>query len=277
MSRTGLAADFAPVADALGRIEGITGYLKTNQHISKSVRSLATSTANDVGTLIDEQTRSIGYAYAPLSHVYEYEAFRTGDFKNNRLFRFNVNTGGSRNAVVSFMFRDSRFPIATPRENVEEGLVSLRTESLDAFEAAGDKHYVFRTQAASFEYGADVTVRSQDGPQGWLAVPQKFNPRPRFFKGSYERNLEHEYDGIHFGAFTDTWIQLAGTVTKDKLKSLDAGINRIMKQNSQRSGKVTKKNFNIAFRAAEKQGLDYAKRQTDRMYSSVAIDKGGLL
>jgi hypothetical protein len=277
MTRQGLNADFAPVADALGRVEGITGYLKTNQHISKAVRSLATAAANDVGDMIDEQTRAMGYAHSPLSHVYEYQAFRTGDMKNNRLFRFNVNTGGSRNAVVSFMFKDSRFPIATPRENVEAGLISLRQESIDAFEAAGDKRYVFRTQAASFEYGADVTVRSQDGADGWLAVPQKFNPRPRFFQGSYERDLSHEYDGIHFGAFTDTWIKLNSTVNKDNLERVDKGIQRIMKQNTARSGRVSKKGFSIAFRAAEKQGMNFAQRETDRMYSSVVQDKGGLL
>jgi len=273
MPRSGLNADFGPMGDALGRVEGITGYIQTNQHISKAVRSLANAAANDIGDLMDQQTQAMGYADAPLSHVYEYDAFRSGDMKGNRLFRFNVNTQGGKNAVVSFIFTESKYPIATPRENVEAGLISLREESLEAFEEKGQE-YVFRQQAVSFEYGADVTVKSRKGPSGWLAVPQKFNPRPQFIRGSYERNLELEYGGIHFGAFTNRWIALTQTVPQGQMKQLERGIERVIKANSRRSGKVSRKNFSVAFRDAEKQGLDFARRDLDRMYESVIDPEG---
>lgn len=272
--RSGLDADFGPLADALGRVEGITGYIKTNQHISKAVRSIANAAANDIGDLMDAETEMMGYADAPLSHVYEYDAFRTGDFKGNRLFRFNINTKGGRDATVSFMFTQSQGDIATPRENVEEGLISLREESLEAFEEE-DKRYTFRTQAISFEYGADVTVKSTKGPTGWLAIPQKFNPRPQFVRGSYNRNLELEYGGIHFGAFTNKWIKLTNTVPQPHLKRVEAAIDKMVKSNVRRRGTVAKKNFSVAFRDAEKQGLDHARRDLDRMYESVIDPNGG--
>ncbi len=273
MPRQGLDANFGPMADALGRIEGITGYLKTNQHISKAVRSVAYAAANDIGDIMDTETEMMGYADGPLSHVYEYDAFRTGDFKGNRLFRFNINTKGGSDAVVSFMFTQSHGEIATPRENMEEGLISLREESLEAFEKE-DKRYTFRTQAVSYEYGADVTVRSLKGPTEWLAVPQKFNPRPQFIRGSYNRNLEFEQGGIHFGAFTNKWIKLTQTVPQPHLKRVEQAIATMTKNNTKRSGRVTNKKFSIAFRDGEKQGLDHARRDLDRMYESV-IDPNG--
>lgn len=272
MTRQGLDADFSPVAEALGNIQGVTGYIQTNQHISKAVRSLATASAQEIGTLIDEQVSMEGFK-SNLSHVYEWDAFDpngSGNMRENRLFRFNVTTSGGRNATVSFMFLQSRKPIPTPREYNEMGYNDLGEASLEKFEESGND-YVFTSQAISFEYGATVTVRSRSG-DGWLAVPTRGFERPKFYKGSYILNLD-EAAPNHAGAFTQKFYELSQTAPVDTMQAVERGIAKIVKKNTTKTTRPRKKPFSIAFRAAEKKGLDHTKRDLENMYESFVLNQ----
>lgn len=265
-----LEAEWGPTASALGTVAGITGYLKTTEHISKAARSLAKATLVELGNRMDDQTRTMGYGRAPLSMMYEHEAFETGEFKSNRLFKFEVNTNTTRTATVTYWFMASKKRIATPQENVDAGLIQLSGKFLDIFEKSG-KTYIFRNRARVFEFGASTMVTSRKGPTGMLIEPNEGNPKPNIHRGQYRLDHSELYDGKFVGAFHQQWLALSELISKAAAKTLEKEVGAMAKSMASTPSRPRTKQFNIVFKQTERAAKSRARYRFSNYYDSEGL------